>query len=940
MKINTYYTIKILTFSLVCLCFNNPIFAQTDDKDPGIAKLESADTVSDTLKNVAYGIQPEWMTTSAISSQKGNKLEKSFATSFSNTLFGQIKGLTVIPGGNEAGLDGAEALYSRGLQTFGAKKSVLILIDGFECTLDQLIPEEVESITLLKDAAATAMYGQRGANGVLLVTTKRGIEGPLKVEFKAQYGFETPSYLPEYLGAYDYAGLYNTALMNDGHNPLYGEDALNMYRTGESPYLYPDVNWTDELLRQAAPVSKFNLSFMGGSSTVRYYVLLNASSRPGLLNRTRDYQFSDNPKYSQYNIRTNTDVDISKTTTLSFDLSFVIADKENPGASDSWSTFNDIATIPPNAFPVFNPNGSWGGTGLYSNPYGDLAETGFFTWNKRTIQSAIRLNQNLDAVTKGLSLSGAISYNTMFMTNSNKVRTYARYEISEDEDGNLNYGKWSENTSLSAQESGYDQWRNTTLQMFANYDRKFNEHHVNATLGVNDDAYVIPGSKSLYKHIGFAGRITYANREKYIIEASAAYDGANGYASGERFGLFPAVSAGWIISNEEFMKNNSTVNYLKIRTSYGQSGNNFLEESQRFKYANFYGGGGSYYFGTDNNQMGGIAESNIANSELTWETKTEFNIGFEAQLFDRISLEFDYFSQYRKDILTQARIAVPQFVTSSLPTLNAGEVSNKGVEVTVSYHNSTESELQFFADLDMWYAKSNIEKYPYQVPQLYDYRYTAGNPVNQPFRLEAIGFFESQEDIDASPFHIFDVVQPGDIKYKDQNNDNIIDSEDMIPVGYSNVPELSFGFNTGLKYKGFYLDLFIHAAVNRSVYLSGPNYHAFQNNGTVTPIALGHWTEETAETATYPRLSSQDNLNNYQNSTFWLKNGNFLKLRNAEFGYVFPLKIAEALKLSDMKMFVNGTNLFSIDHIEADPEHVVVGYPNVRFYTIGFKLQF
>ena len=938
MKIKNYYKIKILAFFLVSLCFSNPTFAQTDDKDMVNVKLENVD--SDTLENVAYGVQPEWITTSAISSQKGNKLEKSFATSFSNTLFGQIKGLTVMQAGNEAGLDGTDALYSRGLQTFGANKTVLILIDGFESPIDQLIPEEVESVTLLKDAAATAMYGQRGANGVLLVTTKRGSEGPLQVEFQAQYGFETPSYLPEYLGSYDYAGLYNTALMNDGNDPLYGEDALNMYRTGESPYLYPDANWSNELLRQAAPVSKFNLSFKGGSNTVRYYVMLSASSRPGLLLKTGDYQFSDNPKYSQYHIRTNTDVDISETTTLSFDLGFVIGDKENPGAENSWGTFNQIATIPPNAFPVFNPNESWGGTNLYSNPYGDLAETGFFTWNKRTIQSAVRINQNLDALTKGLSLLGAISYNTMFMTHSNKVRNYERYEISEDEDGNLNYIQWSENTSLSAQEGGYDQWRNTTLQLFANYDRKFNEHHVNATLGVNNDAYVIPGGKTPYRHIGLAGRFTYTNREKYIIEASAAYDGANGYASGETFGLFPAVSAGWIISNEEFMKNNSTVNYLKIRTSYGQSGNNFLQENQRFKYANYYGGQGQYYFGTDNNNLGSLGESNIANTQLTWETKTEFNIGLEAQLFDRISFELDYFSQYRKDILTQARVAVPQFLTSSLPTLNAGEVSNKGVEMTISYHNSTESELQFFANLDMWYAKSNIEKYPYQVPQLYDYRYTAGNPVNQPFRLEAIGFFESQSDIDASPFHTFDEVQPGDIKYKDQNGDEVIDSEDMIPVGYGNIPELSFGFNTGLKYKGFYLDLFFHAAVNRSVYLSGKNYYAFQNNGKVTPIALGHWTEETKETATYPRLSADDNLNNYQNSTFWLKNGNFLKLRNAEFGYVFPRKIAEKLKLSDMKLFINGTNLFSIDHVEADPEHVGVGYPNVRFYTIGFKLQF
>lgn len=924
----------ILLITIIILCFNGLSKAQITGVDSVMIKQPK--TI-----NIGYDTQPAWKATGAISDVTGAELQKSFVSDFGNTLFGRLPGLTVVQGNSEPGLD-APTLYSRGQSTFGTGGSMLIIVDGFEYRLGQLIPEEVESVTLLKDAAATAVYGSKGANGVLLITTKRGTEGPLKVNFSTQQGFERAQRLPQFLSSYDYARLFNEGLANDEQAPLYSEADLSAYSNGSDPYFHPDIDWYDQVLRTSAPVSKYDLSFSGGNQLARCFVLLNVLNRSGLYKKTGDISDNSiNSNYAQYNIRTNVDINITKNLSSIFDLGVTFADKKNPVGYSTESMFNLVSSIPPNAFPVFTPINAYGGNALYTNPWGNMLETGFYTSNNRTIQTKLKFIEKLDMIMEGLSASAAISFNSTFRGYSNKSRTYRRFSISQDALGNTVHIPFNVNSSLVSTENQYDQWRNFGVNAFLNYNRTFGAQTIDAMLGYNLDTYTLSGSvNSLpYKHVGLNGRFTYTSNEKYIGELSFGYYGSENFAAGKRFGLFPAASLGWIVSNEEFLKDNTFISFLKIRGSYGMVGNDNIG-GQRFMYDQYYSGTSSYYFGTANTSMGGYAEGRIANPDVTWEKQKSMNIGIEATLLRRWELGFDLFNQNRFDVLAYPNNTIPQFLGLTLPSRNLGKVKNNGFEAKIGYRSNQSKLFQFFSDLNIWYAKNEII-FNAEVSQEDAYLNRSGHSIGQPFVLEAIGFFNDQAEIDNSPQQTFAKVQPGDIKYKDQNNDGFIDQNDYYPIGKPTVPELSFGFHSGVRYKNFDLDFLFQGVTSRTVYLTGNNFYAFQNNGKISSIALGRWTPENAISATYPRLSAMNNLNNFQNSSFWQRDGSFIKLRSVEFGYSLSENIVKKIHINDLRVFLNGTNLFSIDHMDglADPE-TITGYPAIRSLSIGAKMQF
>lgn len=889
------------------------------------------------IVNFGYNYSlPEWMVTRSISTISTNQLDKSVTTNFGNKLHGRLPGLTVSQTSNEPGVESVN-LYSRGIGTFGPGRDILILVDGFESSYDQLLPEEIETISLLKDASAVTMYGMRGANGVLLITTKKGKEGPLKINSSAQIGFESPQRLPDFLGSYDYAMLYNEALTNDGLPTQYSASDLSAYQSGNDPYFYPDVNWYDVLLRDSAPVSKYNISFSGGQKGVRYFVMLGYKNRSGIYKNTADKtDFSSNSNYNQFNVRTNVDIDLSEKLVASVNMGVSLANKKNPAGYNSNDIFSKMSLIPPNAFPVYNPNGTYGGNPLYTNPWGDLLETGSYTSNYRTFQSAIKLKYQLDMIADGLSISAAASFNDRFRGYSSKSRTYSRYSITKDDSGNIEYRKFGEPTSLVASENQFEQWRNVGFQSFLNYQKNVAENLIDASLGYDMGTYTLQGERTNFKHLGVNGRISYAHHMKYIGEISFGYYGSNGYREGERFGLFPGASLGWIVSNEDFLKNNALVDYLKLKTSFGISGNNALG-SQRFMYDQYYSATGSYIFG--NTSIQGYRESTIANPGLTWEKKREINFGFDAAFINCLNFKFDLFWQNRYDILASPVSMIPGFAGMYTPQLNVGKVDNKGFEAQIGYQGKRSNDLVFFADLNIWYAKNKITSIPEEIKEN-QYQLSEGKPVGQPFLLEYIGFFENESDIDNSPFQNFDAVQAGDIKYKDQNNDGIVDERDFYPIGYTNIPELTVGLNLGLEYKNVYLNAFIQGVTNRSVYLSGSNFHAFQNDGKISSMALNRWTNATHESASYPRLSSQNNSNNFQNSSFWQRDGSFMNLRNIEFGYNIPNTLLNKNGIKEATLFISGTNLLKWDHVKiADPE-ILTGYPAMSAFNIGAKIQF
>ena len=925
------YNRSIMLYFIFNICFSFLAVAQE-------SVVDSTTIIPDKVQSIAYGKQPSWMVSSSISTIKGTDLQKSFTSNLANTLYGRLAGLTVRQGGGEPGLD-SPSLNVRGISTFAGNNDILILVDGFESSFEQLNSQEIESINLLKDASATAIYGSRGANGVLLVNTRRGSHGPLKVNFSVQHGYQSPGKMAEFLGSYDYARLYNEGLKNDGKAEFYTPDQLEAYRTGSDQYLYPNVDWHKEVLRKSAPMSNYNLNFQGGNETIRYFVLLNILNSAGLYKKVaKDATETTNSRLSRYNFRSNIDVNLTKSLMARLTLGGTVDDKANPAGNDTKSTFDLMATVPPNSFPVYNPNGSFGGNNIYSNPLGNILEKGFYTSNGRTLQATLSLTQKLDDLTPGLSVSASLSLNNYFNSYSNKYRDYERFSIKKDVDNNFIYTKIGLNTSLSADESRSDQWRNYAFQSYLNYDRTFGRNAISAMLMYNSENYTISGNNLPFKHLGGGGRFTLVNSKRYIGEFSFGYMGSENFAKENRFGFFPAVSLGWIASNEGFLNSNPTINFLKIRGSYGLTGNDKIGD-ERFLFEQYYPYSAEYYFGTGNAVNYSISEGKPANKDITWEKDKKMNFGIEATLWKQLDVEFEYFNNTRYDILVTPNRTVPEYLGFTLPYMNEGEVSNKGFEASLRFNSKEGKSLQYFIEASAWYAKNTIE-YMSEPIHLYNYQDRTGKSIGQPYVLESIGFFKDQADIDASPRQIFTTVKPGDLKYKDQNNDNVIDQNDYYPLGKTGLPEVTYTLRAGLNYKGFDLDMLFQGVTNRTIYLSGNYFYAFQNNAKISEIALGRWTPETATSATYPRLSAQNNLNNFLPSSFWQRDGSFIKLRSIELGYTIPASVIQKVNMLGARVFVNGVNLFSADKIDYTDPETLTGYPALRVISVGATIQF
>lgn len=887
---------------------------------------------------------PEWQMTGAVSKVRGDELSDSYVSNVANTLFGRIPGLTVQASGAEPGAD-SPALNSRGVGTFGPGTGLLVVIDGFPSTQDffeRLTPKEIESVELLKDAAATAIYGNRAANGVLLVKTRHGdATSPLKIDFGVKVGFQQPIRLPEWLGSYDYATLYNEALANEGKSPLYSTSDLEAYAAGDSPLMYPDVDWYDEIFRSMSPVYTYNLTASGGVKSVRYFVHFNGQNNYGLL---RDpslvNDFAKRQSFSRYNFRTNVDVNLSRRLTASIILGGSVEDKVTPGVNEStWNIIDLAATVPPNAFPVMASESYIGGNATFANPIAEMTERGYISYNGRTAQASLRLTEKLDFITPGLSISGAVSFNNYYKSYSNKTRNYARYSPVRDSSGEISLTQYGEATELAGDESSSYQWRNIVANAFVNYDRVFGDrHYVKAMARYDYDEYTVSGETLPFQNLGIAGQVSYSFDRRYIAEFTFGYHGNGNFPAGKNFGFFPAGGLSWVISEEGFLKDSKVVDYLKLRATYGLVGNSDIGGT-RWMFNQYYTWNGYYWFGSTNTQNDTYLESAKANPFVTWEKSRKLNIGLDARLWDALYLSFDYFREHRYDILTQPYASVPDYVGFTRPSMNLGVVDNNGFEAVLGYAR-TSGDFRYKVEASAWYARNRVV-FNSESPQVYEYLYSTGHMVGQPFALEAIGFFKDQNDIDTSPTQIWGEVFPGDIKYKDQNGDDVINEEDRYPLGYTSRPEMTLALDLQFGYKGFDLQMLFQGAVNRTVYLEGKPYQAFQNNGKITDFALGRWTPQTADTATYPRLSTTGNKNNYQYSSFWQRNGDFLKLRYVTLGYTFSSKAMKKANVDGLRIYLSGTNLFSLDYMQGycDPE-VLYGYPAVRTYSLGVELKF
>lgn len=909
---------------------------------------------------IGYGKQEKGDVTGAITTTPGNELVKSNAGNLSNSLIGRVPGIISMQNSAEPGLDAAEILI-RGRATLN-DNGPLVMVDGIQRDMNEIDPNEIESITVLKDAAAVAIYGVRGGNGVILVTTKRGSTGKPAFSYTGYVGFQNPTQLPKYLNSYDYARLYNEAQLNDdpGAPVPYSNEALQKYKDHSDPYNYPDVNWFDEIITPNAPQTRHSLSVTGGSERVKYFMLL------GLFNQDGMYRTVNSKKY---NLRLNIDAELTKTTTLSVGIFGGLERKKEPGVPDasrqSEGIYGVVTYIPNNAFPVRNEDGSyaslWG-----QNPIGEVNESGYIKRDHNSLQTSFVLDQKLDFITKGLHFKVVYAKDFGYGYTKNWFLSYKSYLRTPD---GLEELVNRSSPSLSEEFSQYD---NRTFETHLAYDRTFGKHQLGALVLYTQSAFydngffasrvnyataAVPqlsagpaagrdngGSANESGREGLVGRISYSFDQRYLLEANFAYNGSENFPPGKRYGFFPAASVGWVISNEPFFKDlSTTVSNLKIRASYGQVGNDKLVEEdfveRRFLYVPTVNYSGGYFLGGEPVQ--GVQLGEPANPDITWERAKKTNIGLDVDIKGSLlGFRADIFSERRSNILGSRNRSVPATYGFNLPIENFAEVDNKGFELELR-HSGKINDLTYFATVNYTHAKNKVVfiDEPANIPA---YRQQTGHPINQFFGYVAEGFYQNQEEVDAHPR--FEDVEPlpGDIKYKDINSDGVIDNDDNTAIGKSDIPQNVFGISLGGNYKGFDLSVLWQGASGYSVnYMDG--IIEFLYNGQGWQHHLDGWTPENPD-ASYPRLSLGQYSYKQESSSFWVQDAAYIRLKNIELGYTVPNTIFPEGAITKLRVYVSATNLLTFSKVKYfDPEApsgFPLYYPQQKGWFAGVNLTF
>ena len=941
--------IYCLAFLLITMPLQ--LVAQEQDEPlPDDFSVMSMPESKEPVYQIGYETKSRSELTTAVSVVGAKTLGKQPLMSVENALAGAMSGLTVLRAtGSEPGAN-ISNLYIRGIGTENMMRSPYMLVDDIERSFSRMDIHEIESVTILKDGAANSIYGQRGANGTVLVTTKRGFVGKPEIEFVSQVGTQQPTRLPQFLGSREYVRLYNKALQNDGL-PLPTGDKYNpdMYNGLQDPMLYPDMNWYNEMLRDNAMQQQHKLMFRGGTEAIRYFVLLGYLNQQGLYNHTElNDGYSTNIDYDRFNIRTNLDAHVNKSLVISLDLAGQVENRNMPNSTAD-DIFTALSSITPNAMPIQYADSMLAGTSQYrNNPFGMVSRTGYRQDRNIALQLKAKAVQQLDVFAKGLSAELAFGYDGVSSYGLFKSEKYATYERQADG----NYSKYGENVPLSLKMEATNQDHAHLLTFFGglNYNRVFDQHGVNGNIRYYQAQTHIRGNNPPYGKQGVNGRLGYNFERRYFVDFMLSYDGSDEFAKGHRFGIFPGVAAGWLLSNEQFLADNSSITFLKLRGSYGEAGNSKNSGLDRYVYqsnwAGFDAASGGYIFGTGFAWSDGAREGRMPNPNLTWETTKNMNIGIDLSLYDKLSFTIDGFIHNRENIILQMQNSTPAIIGSPYPYANAGAVSNKGFETTITYLDNF-GKFNFYVRGNVSFARNKITQTD-ESDNLPENLRKTGHSVTQIWGMQATGYYANQADITNSPYNTLYKVRPGDIKYANiYDSDDVINDLDAGAIGNPQIPEWTCGLNAGVEWNGIDCSFLLSGYAGRSVLLDNSAVWVLQNNGNVTSLAHGAWEAGVREAnATYPRLTTEANTNNYRSSTFWLKNGNFIRLSNIELGYSFPDKLLSNIKVKKLRLYVNGQNLFSIDHLKEynlDPEVINAGvtqYPVTRAINVGLSAKF
>ena len=885
-----------------------------------------------------------------------DKLEKSSLLNPAESLYGKLKGLMVLQNGGEP-WNRNPTTYIRGVASLNSNK-ILVLVDGFERELASLALLDIASVSVLKDGTDVSKYGLRGANGVVLVTTKRGQKESFKIGVSYDKGWNTPFRKPKFLDSYGYSQAVNQASALDGTVAPYTNEDLLDYKSGLKPYSHPNVNWWDATFRDFGVTNNVNTSFWGGGKSSAYFCSLNYQNDRGLIeNFNLDNRYDNRMKYDRLNFRTNLDIELTNTTKFIVDASGYIGGTNEPNRRAS-SIVNAVYTLPSALFPVQYESGVWGGSPFYdNNPVAGASSTGNYKPNDRSLYVNGKIVQDLGSWVKGLSGEVAIAYDSyasFFETNS-KTYLYGGVSFVKSPDPTdpsktisttINGKPLGADNDLSNSQVFGDQIRHATGYGKINYEGKWNQNKVTASALYQEDKRVLDGQYKTFLRNNLVGSASYSYQNRYFIDGVVSYSGTNLLPKEGRFGFFPAVSGGWILSRENFLKNSTVLNYLKLRGSWGKSGNDILPTDSNGSTFNnldeqFFSSSGSYFYGIGSVTNGAIREGRLAATGLTYESSEKINFGLNLELFNKLTVNVDAFQDKRTDIIFTTSGTVQTIVGITAPFNNSGKVLNKGIEGSLMYKDNID-KLNFFIGGNFTYAKNKIINKNEEF-RPYDYLRETGLPIGQRFGLESIGFFKDKADIESSPVQVFSQVNPGDIKYKDQNNDGFIDALDNIAIGHSaSTPELYYALNFGFEMEGFGLDMLFQGVANQTLYLNTKSvFWPLVGNTNIGEFSSNAWTPSTADTATLPRLTNLSNDNNYRANDIWFQSGNYLKLRQCEIYYNISQHFANKLKINKLKLYARGMNLFSIDNINiVDPESIGVSYPTLSSYHLGFTIEF
>lgn len=930
---------------------------------------ESAASSLDEVVITGTGVQKKLTVTGAITTVNVSDLTHTANGNVVNALAGNVAGVLAMQTSGQPGRNTSE-FWIRGISTFGASTSALVLVDGFERDLDDVNIEDIESFSVLKDASATAIYGSRGANGVVLITTKHGKAGKINIDAKVETSYNTRTITPKFVDGYTYATMMNEARITRNQEPIYQQDELDLLRMGLDPDLYPNVDWTDLLLKDGAMTYRANVNMNGGGSTARYFVSLSYLKEDGMYktDETLRKDYNTNANANTWNYRLNTDIDITKTTLLKVGVSGSLKKYNEPGLSgDVWKS---LMYQNPISVPVMYSNGYVPayGTGDRTNPWVLATQTGYKEHWENTIQSNLTLEQKLDFITQGLKFVGRFGFDTWNKNNIDRIKWPEQYKAQRfrDENGNLVFDRVTEEQKMK-QTSSAEGNRNEIFEAELHYDRGFKEHHVGGLLKFNQDSkvFTVGTGEDIKKgiarrHLGLAGRVSYNWNYRYFVDFNFGYNGSENFADGHRFGFFPAVSAAWNVAEEPIIKKNlKWMNMFKIRYSFGKVGNDVLkigDDEYRFPYLYTIGDGSGYTWAdyNYNNSYSGKRYTDLASNYATWEIATKHDLGVDLALFnDKFTATVDYFHEQREGIWMERKYLPSIVGLGSNPRANVGKVLSEGFDGNFAFREKI-NKVDITVRGNITYSQNTIlEKdeennvYPYQMER--DYR------VNQAKGLIALGLFKDYDDIRNSPKQEFGTVQPGDIKYKDVNGDGVVNDGDKVAIGATTKPNMIYGFGISASWKGLDVNVHFQGAGKTSFFIEGATVHAFSAGewgNILSDVAnsnrwIDHEISGTMATenpnASYPRLSYGGNSNNYRQSTFWLRNGSYLRLKTLELGYSIPKPLVNKIRFNNIRLFLRGSNLLTFSSFKLwDPElgsSTGTEYPLAKSLTLGLSVN-